>query len=73
MSGSRPPPAADPFQIGRHLHEERKGSLSRSEVGEVQTDISRKYPHEGDVRIVVPLRDHLRADQDVQIPVFQPL
>lgn len=53
-----------------HLHEQRKGALSRSEVGEVESNVGQEHSDEGDVRVVVPFGDHLRPHQDVYVPTF---
>ena len=60
-----------PTGAAYHLCQEGKGSLSTPKVGEVETNVCRKDTHEGNVRVVVPLGDHLRADDDVNIPTLE--
>ena len=50
-----------------YLRQQLEGPLRRSEVGEPETDIRRNHPDERDARKVVPFRNHLRPDEDIQL------
>src|SRR5581483_4935428 len=49
------------------LPQELKRSLGRSEVGDAEPDVRRYDADERDTRKVVTLRNHLRADEDVDL------
>ena len=53
----------------RHLGDELAGPLRGAEVGQVQRRVGVDHAHEHHVREVEPLRDHLRAHEDVDLPV----
>ena len=57
----------------RHLRHELKRALGGPEVGEVEARIRVHYPDDRHVREVQPLRDHLRAEQDVELPLCHAL
>ena len=49
------------------LGEQLKGALARAEIGQVQAEVGIHDADERDVRKVQALRDHLRADEDVDL------
>src|SRR5205807_277201 len=51
------------------LREELKRALRRAEIGEAEADIRRDDADEGHSREVVAFRDHLCADEDVDLTV----
>jgi hypothetical protein len=51
----------------RYLGKELKSSLTSAEVRNVKSYIAIDDPHEGNVGKIVPLRDHLRSNQDVDL------
>ncbi len=57
-----PPRASD------DLREQLERPFSRAKVGQPEADVGRDDAHERDRGKVVPLRDHLRADDDVDRP-----
>src|SRR5437660_7316527 len=62
FSGDFTPPRAP-----GDLRQKLEGSLGRPEVREPQAHVRADDPDEGDARKVVPLCDHLRADQHVEL------
>ena len=53
--------------LGQHL----EGSFGRTEVGHVEAEIRRDDAHKLHAREVMPLRDHLRPDQDIDLVPMQ--
>jgi hypothetical protein len=51
----------------RYLGKKLKRSLTSTEVRNVKPHIAINDPHEGNVGKIVPLRDHLRSNQDVDL------
>ena len=54
-----------------HLRDELTGSLRGAKVGEVQGRVGVDHADEHHGRKVEPLRDHLRADQDVDLAIAE--
>src|SRR5262249_14672776 len=50
-----------------HLRENLKSPFRGAKIGHTQTDIGRDHAHQRYIRNVVPLGDHLRADQNVVV------
>jgi hypothetical protein len=50
-----------------HLREQLERALAGAEVGQVHRDVGIDHADERDVREVEALRDHLRAEQDVDV------
>ena len=50
----------------RDLRQELEGPLGRAKVGEAEADVCRDHPDQRDRGKVVPLGDHLRADEQVE-------
>ncbi len=57
-----------PPRPARHLGEQLKRPFSRPKIRHVQTQIRIDHPDQRDILEVQTLRDHLRADQDVDLP-----
>jgi len=55
-----------PSRSARHLHQELQGPFGCTKVREIQGDVCEDDAHQGDLRNVVSLCDHLGSDQDVQ-------
>ncbi len=55
-----------PSRSARHLHQELQGPFGCPKVREIQGDVCEDDAHQGDLRNVVSLGDHLGSDQDVQ-------
>src|SRR5215471_6036480 len=49
------------------LGEKLKGAFARAEIGQMQSEIGVDNPDQRDVRKVQTLRDHLCADEDVDL------
>ena len=56
-----------------HLSQQLEGPLARAKVGKVKRGVCRNDPHECDLWEVMPLDDHLGADQDIDMTGFKPL
>src|SRR5207244_2753041 len=50
-----------------HLDEELERALRRAKIGDRERSVRADDADERDVRQIVPLRDHLRADEDVDL------
>ena len=48
-----------------HLRQQLEGALGGAEIRHAQPDVGVHHAHQRDVRDVVALGDHLRADQNV--------
>src|SRR6185437_6763867 len=48
----------------------RREALGRAEIGAVERVVGAQHADEGQSRKVMALREHLRADQDVDFPVL---
>ena len=55
----------------RHLRDELARPLRRAEVGQVQRGVGIDHAHEHHRREVEPLRDHLCAHEDVDLPIAE--
>src|SRR6185503_20036519 len=55
----------------RDLGQQLEGPLGGAEIGHPEADVGRHDAYEGDPRKVVPLRDHLRADEDVDVALAE--
>ena len=56
-----------------HLREQLERALGGAKIRQAQSDIRRHHAHQRHVGNVVPLGDHLRADQDVEIALAESL
>src|SRR5512139_3644722 len=56
-----------------HLGQQLERSLARAKVGKVKRGVCGNHTHKGDPRKVVPLDDHLGADQNIDMTGFKPL
>ena len=56
-----------PSRAARHLEQERGETLGRAEVGAVERVVGAQHADEREPREVVALRQHLRADKDVDL------
>ena len=54
-------------RAARHLREQLKRPFARAEIGKVQREIGVDDSDERDVREMQTLRDHLRADENVDL------
>src|SRR5262249_2874069 len=54
-----------------HLSQQLKRSLGRAEVGQRKRRVGANDTDEGNARKVVSLRNHLRADQNVDVPAAE--
>ena len=55
----------------RHLRQELEGPLRGPEVRDAQAHVGVHDPDQGHAREVVPLRDHLRADEHVDLALLE--
>ena len=55
----------------RHLRQELERPLRRPEVRDAEAHVGVHDPDERHSREVVPLRDHLRADEHVDLPLLE--
>src|SRR5579859_4650720 len=62
-----PTAAWPPSRPTRDLSDELKRPLARAKVGEVQSRIRVDHSHYRDVGKIQSLRDHLRAEQDIDL------
>ena len=53
------------------LRQQLEGPLGGAEIGQAEADVGRDDADQRDAREVVPLRDHLRADEDVDLAVAE--
>ncbi len=56
----------------RNLADELECPLGAAEIGQVERGVGRGHAHQRHAGIIVSLGDHLGADQDVDLSVFQP-
>src|SRR2546423_6201923 len=50
-----------------NLAQKLEAALRCTEIGQIDSNVSVNHPDESDVRKVQPLRDHLGAEQDVDL------
>ena len=60
-----PAPLLPPPRSPRRLEKEPERLFRRAEIGKTETPVRREHADEGDVRIMMALRDHLRAEKHV--------
>jgi len=60
-----PPWTGTTSSPSRHLAKKLKGALTSTKVREVKDSVSGDYAHQGYLRKVQPLGNHLRPDKDV--------
>ena len=54
-----------------HLRQQLERPLGRAEIGQAEADVGRDDADERDARKIVPLGDHLRADEHVDLAVAE--
>ena len=65
MHGSARSPARQSPRPARHLVQQLEGALARARIGGGQAQIAIDHAHEGKQREIVPLRDELRAHDNI--------